>query len=106
MTSHFILFQHLCNDIFISDIRELCMQKKEDVVINMIKVRREICYIKHSYNWTLLHMAATHGCSQLLKHILNLNLIPIDSKDLWGRTALDVAMENNHKDIARILEDA
>ena len=110
VTSHFILFKHLCNDIFISDIGQLCNENKEDVVVNMIKRRRDICDIRNNYNNTLLHMAAGNGYIHLVEYIVNLNLIPIDSKNNRGQTVLYLARNCNNRDnkdaVIKLLEEA
>jgi len=54
-------------------------------------------------DWTVLHMAATAGSAPLVKFILGIEGVNVNAKGKKGMTPLTCAIDNGHKDCAKLL---
>ncbi|KAI0534365.1 hypothetical protein GGR58DRAFT_520462 [Xylaria digitata] len=57
-------------------------------------------------DWTPLFWAAARGWVGVVHRLLNTNTVDINVQDEMGRTAEDVASENGHKAVVRLLQTA
>lgn len=58
---------------------------------------------KSSNGFTMLHWAASTGKNEIIKFLID-NNFPKQEKDKEGKTALQIAMENDHKNIIALLQ--
>jgi ankyrin repeat protein len=55
--------------------------------------------------WTRLHIVAAMGLAEVARHFVT-NVAPLDTVDLFGKSAVAVAMDRQHPDVAEILVHA
>ncbi|XP_071078470.1 fibronectin type 3 and ankyrin repeat domains protein 1-like [Haliotis cracherodii] len=52
----------------------------------------------------ILHLACMGGDVEMVKYVLSLNVVDIDARNKWGRTAADVARLGGHQPLVKLLK--
>ena len=79
-----------------------CFRNNVEIVEKMVKENPSLVDFSDYDKRTVLHVAASEGCSNIVTFLLN-NGAPHNRSDRWGDSPVDDAMRHGHKDIERLL---
>ncbi|XP_048246377.1 ankyrin repeat-containing protein DDB_G0279043-like [Haliotis rufescens] len=60
--------------------------------------------LPNSVDYTILHMASSSGDVETVKYVLSLNIVDIDARTKFRKTAVSVAKVNKHWQVVRLLK--
>ncbi|XP_067660154.1 putative ankyrin repeat protein RF_0381 [Haliotis asinina] len=71
----------------------------------LLKAKADLSLI-NAYHETILHMACEGGNIEIIKYILNQDIVDIDSQDINGQTPAMIPASNGNMDVLEILVEA
>lgn len=102
---------HPCKDLLQSSLGRIPAPLFVVCSFGLLSIMENTTFQKSVTDWncrnggvqTGLIIAATHGYSEIVQHLLDIGMAKVDAQDLWRRTALSRAAENGHEKIVKQL---
>ena len=94
---------HISQHLFVSDLDELFSNRREQLIMDIIKERNEIAQLRDVTGVTILHSASQYGLSKLMSFLLKENLVEINAVQKYNQTALHYAAFHNKPNCIKLL---